>query len=188
MRHLALSGALAVLVAAPAAAAEGKPFLSLYNTDFIVLLGFLIFVGILVRFKVPALLLGQLDKRADTIRSELAEARALREEAQSILATYERKQREVAEQAERIVAKARQEATEAAAKAKADLEVSIARRLKAAEEQIEAAQEAALRDVRERAIAVAVAAAGEVIAARISADQVAALVDGAIDEVGQRLN
>ena len=54
-----------------------------------------------------------LDKRADGIKSELDEARALREEAQTLLASYERKQKEVQEQADRIVAAAKEEATEA---------------------------------------------------------------------------
>jgi hypothetical protein len=65
---------------------------------------------------------GMLDKRADGIKSELDEARALREEAQTLLASYERKQREVAEQSERIVAQARTDAESAAEAAKADLE------------------------------------------------------------------
>ena len=51
-----------------------------------------------------------LDKRADTIKSELEEARALREEAQTLLASYERKQKEVQDQADRIVTAAKEEA------------------------------------------------------------------------------
>jgi len=183
-----LAPALAVAAAAaPARAAEG-PFFSLYNTDFVVLIGFLIFIGVLVYFKVPGILGGLLDKRADGIRSDLDEARGLREEAQALLASYERKQREVAEQADRIVAKAKADAETAAEAAKADLERAIARRVKAAEEQVAAAEAAAMRDVRNRAIALAVAAAGDAIAAQMSAKDAGALIDGAIADVGARLN
>ena len=97
--------ALALLLtvsAQPALAASG-PFFSLGNTDFVVLLGFLLFIGVLLYFKIPALLGGLLDKRAEGIRDELDEAKALREEAQTLLASYERKQKEVQEQADRIV-------------------------------------------------------------------------------------
>jgi F-type H+-transporting ATPase subunit b len=69
----------------PAMAASG-PFFSLGNTDFVVLISFLLFIGVLVYFKVPAMLTGKLDDRAATIQSNLNEARALREEAQTILA------------------------------------------------------------------------------------------------------
>ena len=88
--------------ASPALAAPG-PFFSLSNTDFIVVLAFLLFIAILIYFKVPALLAGMLDKRAEGIRSELDEARAIREEAQTLLASYERKQQEVKAQSQRIV-------------------------------------------------------------------------------------
>ena len=93
---LTAASALTVASAAPALAATG-PFFSLGNTDFVVLIAFLIFIGILVYFKVPQLLLGLLDKRAESIRSDLDEARALREEAQTVLAGIERKQKEVQE-------------------------------------------------------------------------------------------
>lgn len=175
-----------VLLASPAFAASG-PFFSLHNTDFIVLLGFLIFVGILLYFRVPGVLGGLLDKRAETIRNDLDEARRLREEAQELYASYERRQHEVKEQAQEIVANARREAEAGAAKAKADLEVSIERRLAAAEEQIASAEADAVRAVQNRAVAVATAAAGQLLAANRSADDQAALLDEAIGEVANRL-
>jgi len=122
---------IALVVADPAFAASG-PFVSLKNTNFIVLLAFILFIGVLFYFNVPKLLGGMLDKRAETIRSELDEARKLREEAQSILASYERRQKEVQEQADRIVESARKEAEAEAAKARDALEVTVARRLAAA--------------------------------------------------------
>lgn len=184
---LTAASALTVASAAPALAATG-PFFSLGNTDFVVLIAFLIFIGILVYFKVPQLLLGLLDKRAESIRSDLDEARALREEAQTVLAGIERKQKEVQEQADRIVAQARDDAQAAAKQAKADLEHSIARRLQTAEEQIDAAETGAVRSVRDRAIAVASAAAAEVIAKQMTDAEADALIDQSIKDAGARLH
>jgi F-type H+-transporting ATPase subunit b len=90
-----------ILAASPALAAGDKPFFSLGNTDFVVTVAFALFIGILLYYKVPGLVGGMLDKRADSIKADLDEAKALREEAQSLLATYERKQKEVQEQADR---------------------------------------------------------------------------------------
>ena len=130
-----VSSALALsLAASPALAADG-PFFSLANTNFVVLIAFLLFVGVLFYFKVPSIVGGLLDKRADSIRAELDEARALREEAQALLASYERKQKDVQEQADRIVANAREEASRAAEQAKADIRSSVERRMLAAEDQ-----------------------------------------------------
>ncbi len=184
MKRLAV---LFALIGSPALAAGGLSF-SLYNTNFVVLLAFLLFIGVLVYFKVPGMLTKMLDDRAEQIRNELDEARALREEAQTILASYERKQREVAEQSERIVAHAREEAKLAAEQAKEDLKVSIARRLAAAEDQIASAESNALREVRDRAVSIAVAATADVIAAKTNAADQNKLIDAAIAEVGDRLH
>lgn len=183
-----LTALFLTLSAGPALAAGGEPAISLHNTHFVVLLAFLVFVGILIYFRVPGMLAAALDKRAETIRKELEEARALREEAQKLVASYERKQREVQDQADRIVAAARKDAELAAELAHADLQKSITRRIAAAEDQIASAQAAAICEVRDRAIAIAVAAAGDVLASQMTAARGNQLIDDAIAEVGAKLH
>jgi F-type H+-transporting ATPase subunit b len=179
--------ALFVLVASPAMAADG-PFISLRNTNFVVLIAFVVFVGILLYFKVPAKIATMLDARAAQIKADLDEARALRDEARALLASYDRKQKEVQEQSERIIASAREEAMAAAAQAKADLKTSIARRLAAAEDQIASAEAGAIRQVRETAVSVAIAAAGDVLAKQMTADAAAGSIDAAIAQVEAKLH
>jgi F-type H+-transporting ATPase subunit b len=181
-----MAAASTVLIANPAWAAGGG--ISLKNTDFVVLLAFLLFIGVLFYFKVPALIGGMLDKRAEGIKSELDEAKSLREEAQTLLASYERKQREVKDQASRIVAAAKEEATIAAEQARVDLDASLARRMAAAEEQIANAQAAAIKDVRDQSVLIAVSAARELIAKQITAAESNSLIDGAIAEVEAKLH
>ena len=176
-----------MLTATPAFAASG-PFFSLANTDFVVTLAFLLFIGVLFYFKVPGLVGGLLDKRAEGIQSELDEARALREEAQSILASYERKQKEVAEQAEIIVKNAKSEAQAAADQAREDIKTSIVRRLQLAEEQIASAEASAVKEVRDRAVSVAISAASDVIASGMNAKDAGNLIDLAITDVGDKLH
>jgi F-type H+-transporting ATPase subunit b len=184
MKKLAI---LLALPATPVLAAEG-PFFSLRNSEFVVILAFIAFVALLVYLKVPARLTGMLDARAAAIKAELDEARALREEAKSILATYERRQKEVQEQADRIVAQAKDEAMAAAAQAKADLKTAIARRLASATDQIASAEAAAIRQVREQAVSVAVAAAGDVLSKQMTADAASSSIDDAIAQVEARLH
>lgn len=173
--------------ASPAFAASG-PFVSLGNTNFVVLLAFLLFVGVLIYLKVPGKIAGILDARADNIRSELDEARALREEAQTILASYERKQKEVQEQADRIISAAREDAILAAEQAREELQQSIVRRLAAAEDQIASAQASAVKEVRDQAITIAVAAANRVIAKQMTAAKGNKLIDDGIAEVEAKLH
>lgn len=186
MRYLV---ALSALAASPALAAPaGKPFFSLYNTDLIVLIAFIIFVGVLVYFKVPAMVAGFLDSRAVTIRSELDEARRLREEALALHASFERKQSEVQAEAARIVEKAKGDAQLAAEQTKAEIEASITRRLKAAEDQIASAEASAIRDVRNTAVAVSIAAAGDILAQQTGGKRSDELIKQAIATAEARLH
>ena len=109
--------------------AAGDVFFSLRNTNFIVSLAFILFIGILLYLKVPSLIGGLLDKRAEGIKADLEEARKLRDEAQTILASYERKQQEIGEQAERIILSAKEQAEATAIQAKEDLQKSIDRKI-----------------------------------------------------------
>ncbi|MCQ0091144.1 F0F1 ATP synthase subunit B [Roseovarius sp. M141] len=178
---------IAAVAASPALAASG-PFISLSNTNFVVTLAFVLFVGFLIYMKVPGKIGELLDKRADGIKSELDEARALREEAQALLATYERKQKDVQDQADRIVAQAKSEATTAAEEAREDLKKSIARRLQAAEDRIASAEAEAVREVRDRAVSIAIAAARAVIAQQMTAAEANKLIDSGIDTVAAKLH
>ena len=160
----------------------------LNNTDIVVAIAFVIFLGILVYVGVPRIVGKMLDDRADKIKGEIDEARALREEAQSLLASFERKQKEVQAQADKIVATAKEEATAAAAKAEDDLKATIARRLAAAEDQIASAEASAVQEVREKAVSVAIDAARDVIAKNLKAADQGSLIDDAIAEVGKKLH
>jgi len=179
---------LLALTAVPAFASEGGPFFSMKNPNFVVLIAFFLFIGVLIYLKVPGLVGGLLDKRADDIRSELDEARALRDEAQTILASYERKQKDVQTQADNIVETAKHEAKLAADQAKVDLKDAIARRLQAAQDQIASAQASAIKEVRDTAITVATEVAGEVIAAKMTAKDAGNMVDTAIKDVSAKLH
>lgn len=160
----------------------------LNNTEIVVAIGFVIFIGVLIYVGVPGMVTKKLDERAVRIKQELDEARALRDEAQSLLASYERRQKEVSAQAQDIIAAARVEAEKAAEIAKEEIRRSVARRMQTATEQIEAAEQAAIRQIKDRAVAVAVAAAGDVLRQRIQPDDADKLIDSAISEVGAKLH
>ena len=176
-----------MLTASPALAATG-PFVSLYNTNFVVLLAFLVFVGILIWQKVPGMLGGVLDKRALQIKSDLDEARALRDEAKALLASYDAKMTEVQAQSARIIDAAKADAQAAAVQAKADLADSIARRLASAKDQIASAEASAIAQVRDQAISVAVAAAGAVLAQQSTQATALASIDAAIAVVDAKFH
>ncbi|MEY4269725.1 MAG: hypothetical protein RLZZ58_941 [Pseudomonadota bacterium] len=140
----------------------------------------LVFLGILVWKKVPAMIAAMLDKRIAEIRSQLDEATTLRTQAEALKAEYEGKLAAADKDAADMRARAEAEATTIVDKAKTDAINLIARRKKMAEDRISAAEAAAIADVRTRTVTAATAAAASLIAAKHDGAADKALVDGAI--------
>lgn len=153
-----------------------------------VLVSFLLFIALLVYFKVPGLVTKALDDRAAAIARELEEAQKLREEAQAILADYQRKQRDAEKEAEGIVTQAMHEAERFAEEARAKLQDSLERRTRIAEEKIEQAEAQALKDVRAAAADLAIAAAERLIATEVKGKKADTLIDKSIKDVQSKLN
>jgi F-type H+-transporting ATPase subunit b len=151
----------------------------LMNAEFWVLVAFLIFFGLFGR-QIWGALMGMLDRRAEAITEELAQASALRTEAEAMLREAQAARQAALEEARDIVARSRAEAVRVAEAAQAEAEAQARRRERMALDRIASAEKAALTDVRQAAAEIAAAAARSVIADSFTAADDAALVDGAI--------
>ncbi len=150
--------------------------------------GLVIFLGIVLYLRVPAMVTKGLDDRSSKIRDELDEARKLREEAQALLAEYQGKRKEAEQEAEEIVAAAKREATaieEDAARKTAEF---VQRRKALAKQKIEQAEATALAEVRASAVDVAVSAAEQIIAGKVTGATANNLIKSSIAEVKSKLN
>ena len=176
-----------LFVANPALAASG-PFFSLANTDFVVLIAFILFLGVIFYFKIPSRLLGMLDHRAQGIQKDIDEAKRLRDDAQQLLSNCEKKQREMHEQTEKIIAEAKREAETLKEQAEQDLEKLISRRLASAEERISLTRSVAIREVRNEAITLAIAIARDIIQQEMSEERAKNLIETAIRETEIKLH
>lgn len=149
-------------------------------------LAFVIFVVVMFRPLKKALLAG-LDSRIEQIRKEVEEAQRLREEAQTLLASYQRKQREAAQEAETIVRQAKEDAAIHRAEAEKALEELLKRQEALAVDKIAQAEAAAVQEVREIAVDLAIAATEKILAEKVRGDLSDRLVDKAIGELPQKL-
>jgi F-type H+-transporting ATPase subunit b len=160
----------------------------LYSAEFWVLVAFVIFVGVLIYFRVHTLAVGALDERTARIRAELDEARRLKQEAQELLEEYRRKEREAEREAAAIVAGAKAEAERLAVEAKGRMEEFLARRTKMAETKIAQAEAQALADVRSAAAEAAVAAAEKILTQAVKGEVAADLIRKGIADLKSKLN
>jgi F-type H+-transporting ATPase subunit b len=134
------------------------------------------------------MLTGALDERAKKISDDLDQARQLREEAQALLATYERKQRDALSEAEEIIAHAAEEARREADIAAKKLDDAVARRQQAALDKIALAEAQAEKEVRDAAIDIAITAATAVVAQQVQGARADALIETATADLGRHLN
>ena len=159
-----------------------------FDATFYAFVGLVLFLVLIAYLKVPAMMGSALDQRAEKISNDLAEAKRLREEAQSLLAEYQRKRKEAEAEAASIVAIAQREAEALAAEAKQKTEEYVARRTALSEQKIKQAEADAINAVRSAAVDLAIGAAETVLAAKKDAEIGKSLFDKAVSEVKARLN
>jgi F-type H+-transporting ATPase subunit b len=153
-----------------------------------VAVGFLCFLGLLVYLGAHRKLIDAIDSRQARIKSELEQARRLREEAQALLGEFERKAHDAENEAQAIIAGARAEAERLAAEAKSRAEDFVARRTKMADTKIAQAEAQAIADVRSAAADAAVAAAEKIIATTAKGKIAEDLLARGIAEIRQKFN
>ncbi len=153
-----------------------------------VAVSFVIFVGVILYVGAHKKMIEALDHRAARIKSELDEAKKLRDEAAALLADYQKKQREAEGEAKAIVAEAKAEAERVAAESHAKVEEFVARRTKLAESKISQAEAQALADVRAAAAEAAVAAAEKILRDTAKGQVADNLVARGIQDVKAKLN
>lgn len=158
------------------------------DATFWAFISFILFFVVLAYYKVPAIMAAALDKRADQIRNELEQAKKLREEAQQLLAEYQRKRKEAEAEAETILRAAEKEAAVLREEAKIKTEEYVSRRTAMAEQKIRQAESDAINEVRASAVDLAIVAAERLIDKKVDAKTADDLFKASLGDLKTRLN
>jgi|TARA_B110000438_G_scaffold285876_1_gene316475 F-type H+-transporting ATPase subunit b len=157
------------------------------DPTFWVLIAFIIFIGLAAR-PIYKLACSGLDKRADKIRTDFEEAEALRKEAQDLLASYQRKQRDAITEVEDILQLARKEAERFLIQGQENIKDSIERRRRVTLERIEYLENQALESVRAKTINIALNITREFLVKELKGKQADILIDSAIKDLPKKLH
>ena len=160
---------------------------ALHTPEFWVAIGFILLVLAIAKKSWVAIKAG-LDSRAERIRANLDDATKLREEAQHLLAEYQRKQRDAAKEIDGLLAAARAEAERSSVNAAGALEDLVKRREQLAIDKIAQAEADAIQAVRNTTVDVAIAAARKLLNDKLTTTTASGLVDKAIAELPQKLH
>lgn len=177
-----------MLISQAHAATEAGQAIPFYlDTTFLVAGAFVAFFVIFGKKLFGAINAG-LDDRAQQIQDSIEEATRLREEAQELLASYEKKQHEALKEAESIVAAAKDEAQRLSVEAAEQLEASLKRSEQMAQERIAQAEAQAVAEVKTMAVDIAMDAAKRILASEVSDAKADAMVDDAIKNLDGKLH
>jgi F-type H+-transporting ATPase subunit b len=160
----------------------------MFDESFFVAAAFFTVIGAFIYLKLPSKLMQSLDEKSAQIAKELDDAKALRAEAEKVLADYEEQRKQAEAQAEQMIADAKASAESTAAEARAAMQAAMERRTKQAEEKIARAQENLEKEARAAITSLAVDAAAHLVATGMTDEMAQKLVDGNIAELGERLN
>lgn len=158
------------------------------DATFWALIALLLFFAIVIYLKIPGKVTAHLDKRADKIRQELNDARKLREEAQALLADFQRKRKAAQSEADDIIAQAKAEAEQMTEEANTALKEMIERRTRAAELKITQAESQAVDDVRDAAAEVAIMAAEKLLTTHMQGTAGEERIAKSIADIQRQLN
>lgn len=159
-----------------------------FDATFWATVALFLFFALIVYLKVPGMMTKALDDRSDKIRNDLEEARRLREEAQQLLAEYQRKRKEAEQEAEGIVSAAKREAEALVKDAERKTEEYVLRRTALAEQKIAQAETQALADVKASAVDLAIDAAQAVIGKKMTGAANGDMFKKSLSELKARLN
>jgi len=157
------------------------------DAAFFVSLAFIVVIALLIKVAYGKFC-EMLDSRGEGIRERLESARRIREEAQALLAEYQRKQRDAMLESQDIIARAKNEAEKLKAQAAEALEERLKNAERQALDRITAAEEQAKREVRNLAVDVAISAATKAMEEKLTAAKANALVNAAIKELPQKFH
>ena len=158
------------------------------DATFWAMIALFIFIGVVVYMKVPAMIGRALDERAAKIRIELEEAQRLRQEAQQLLAEFQKRRKEAEKEAAEMVAAAKLESDLILEDAHKKTEEYVARRAALAELKIGQAEREAINEVRSIAVDVATEAARAVLAAKVDEKAGAELFKDSLTALESKLN
>ena len=176
-----------VLYSGAGYAAGSKKIISLDNTDFVVLISFLIFVGVLVYFKVPAIVASFLDKRSADIQNEIDKASEILEEAKEILSSIEADHKRTSETIEQMVMTAKDRAGEEEEKAKKQIEELMKSKLISAEGQVRSNERKILEEIEARAIDLSIEKVREKLSKSLSGNDYDKHFDASIQSIEKGL-
>ena len=152
------------------------------DATFWVAISFIIFVGLILYFKIPEKVKSALDDSINNIKKEISEAEKLKEDAKMILSEHEKKISNSKSEIKTMIDNANDLAEKNVLKANKDFHTLMDARKKGAEEKIRQMKNQALKDIKNTSIKIAVESVSQLLKNSLDKSKLDKLFVASIEE------
>ena len=133
------------------------------DATFWVAVSFVIFVGLILYFRIPEKVRSVLDDNINNIKKQIDDAEKLKEEAKMILSEYEKKISNSKSEIKSMINNANIEAEKNILKTNKEFHILMDSRKKSAEERIRQMKDQAFKDIKNASVKIAIESVGQLL-------------------------
>ena len=153
-----------------------------FDATFWVTISFLIFLGVLVYFKIPQKIKQTLEQNISNIKNQIIEAEKLKEDAKNILTEHEKKISNSKAEVKQMIDKANEEAEKNVIKTNKDFHNLMDSRKKNAEERIRQLKNQAEKDIKNASVKIAIESVEKLIKNSLDKSKLDKIYTSSIEE------
>ena len=152
------------------------------DATFWVMVSFIIFIGLLIYFKIPQKIKNILEENIYSIKSQIDEADKLKEDAKNILTEHEKKISNSKKEVESMINKANEEAEKNVLITNKNFHNLMDNRKKNAEERIKQLKNQALKDIKNASVKIAIESVEKLIKNSLDKSKLDKIYTSSIEE------
>tara|TARA_B100001063_G_C16519414_1_gene430889 strand:- start:166 stop:663 length:498 start_codon:yes stop_codon:yes gene_type:complete len=152
------------------------------DATFWVSISFLIFIGVLIYFRIPQKVVNALNENIDSIKNEVDNAESLKEESKNILSEYEKKISNAKNEVKEMIEAAMEEADKTVLKTNEDLHVQMENRKKNTEDRIKQMKNQALKDIKNASVKISIQAVEVLLKNSLDKNKLNKIFDTSIED------
>ena len=152
------------------------------DATFWVAISFVIFIGLLVYFKIPQKLKSVLEENIDNIKKQITNAEKLKEEAKDILSEHEKKISNSKSEIKKMIDNANNLSEKNTIKTNEEFHAQMDNRKKNAEQKIKQMKDQALKDIKNASIKIAIQSVERLLKNSLDKSKLDKLYQSSIEE------
>ena len=152
------------------------------DATFWVTISFLIFLGILIYFKLPQKIKETLEQNISNIKNQIAEAEKLKEDAKNILTEHEKKISNSKNEVMEMINRANEEAEKNVIRTNSEFHNLMENRKKNAEERIRQLKNQAVKDIKNASVKIAIESVEKLIKNSLDKSKLDKIYTSSIEE------